>query len=299
MSGCLLERSVMMIDPLSVKRTVRVGDIDISCEIFGGGCPLLLVMGLGGVKELWSREFIAPLADRYAVVTFDSRGMGRTTTGALPVGISRMAHDAAGLLASLGIGRAHVLGYSMGGYVAQELALEHPSVVDRLVLVSTECGGAKGIRVEPGVLFEFHGGDSPVPGSTRRSFFLTAEWLKENPGGAGDIFGTLGHEPDREGLERQAEAVREWSGACARLPGITNPTLVITGTDDIVIMPENARVLSELIPESTLVTVEGAGHGFLLQFPAELGFTVRRFLDRGGPCRELRLPGDNSTGGAG
>ncbi len=289
----------MMNDPPSVKKTVRVEDIDMSCEIFGEGCPLLLVMGLGGVKELWSREFIAPLADRYAVIAFDSRGMGQTDLGVFPVGISRMAHDAAGLLASLGIGRAHVLGYSMGGYVAQELALEHPSVVDRLVLVSTECGGAKGIRVEPGVLFEFHGGEPPVPGSARRSFFLTAEWLKENPGSAGDIFGTLGREPDGPGLERQAEAVREWSGACERLPGITNPTLVITGTDDIVILPENARVLSELIPDSTLVTVEGGGHGFLLQFPGELGLAVRRFLDRGWRCGEPRLSGSHGTGGAG
>lgn len=260
------------------KDNVRVNGIDIACELRGDGYPLLLIIGLGGVKEMWSSEFLDELASRFLVVSYDSRGMGETSAGEREISISQMASDAAGLLSVMGMERAHVLGYSMGGYVAQELALEMPSAVDHLVLISTECGGANGIRVEPGIMFEFHGASPSAKGETTRSFFLSADWIDKNQYKLHDLFGSTDREADRGVLEGQAKAMREWEGSCSRLPDISNPTLVVTGSNDVIILPENAKVLSELIPRSTLVSMEGGDHGFILQFPTELAEIVSSFL---------------------
>ena len=258
--------------------SVRAGDIDISCELYGEGPPLLLIIGLGGVKEMWGSAFVEPLSEDFTVISFDSRGMGGTEPGGGEFSISLMASDAANLLGALGIERAHVLGYSMGGYVAQELALEQPSLVDRLVLLGTECGGAGGVRVEPGVLIELTGSQGRGTGETSHNFFFSAEWLASNKDRLHDLFGAPGHGQGHGNAARQADAMREWNGTCARLPEIGNPTLVITGTRDIVILPENARVLSELLPHSVLVEMDGGDHGLILQFPAQLARIVSDFL---------------------
>ena len=251
---------------------VPVADIEIAHRIYGTGHPLLLIAGLGAVKELWTDEFIEELATRFKVIAADNRGVGETPAGSRDFSISQFAEDAADLLLTISEWPAHVLGYSMGGYIAQELALARPEMVDRLVLLGTECGGAGGVRQEPGILFQFTAGDG------ERNLMLSADRLRENAGNIGDLFGTLDSRQDPEGLERQAEAVRDWNGTCARLPDIDKPTLVVTGTDDIIILPENARVLSELIPGAQLVQFEGGHHGLVLQYPRELARIIADFL---------------------
>jgi pimeloyl-ACP methyl ester carboxylesterase len=261
-------------------RWARAGDIDIAYQAVGDGHPLLLIIGHGGVKELWTREFIEPLSERFKVITFDNRGMGETPAGARRFSISQFASDALGLLTALGIESAHLLGYSMGGYIAQEMAIEEPGRVERLVLLATECGGANGMRQEPGILFEFHGADSSGRGGaeTERRFFFSREQLERSGTNPGNVLGDLEEKNSSEHLEAQAAAMREWRGTCDRLSLLKQPSLVITGTDDIVILPENAAVLSELIPDSELVEMEGAHHGLIMQYPAELAHTVGDFL---------------------
>ena len=128
-------------------------DIEIAHRVYGDGHPLLLIAGLGAVKELWTDEFVEELASRFKVITADNRGIGESPAGTRDFSISQFSEDAAGLLLSIDEWPAHVLGYSMGGYIAQEMALNHPEIVDRLVLLGTECGGAGGVRQEPGILF--------------------------------------------------------------------------------------------------------------------------------------------------
>jgi pimeloyl-ACP methyl ester carboxylesterase len=244
-----------------VEQRARAGDIDVAYYEFGKGPYLLLIAGLGGVKELW---------------TGDNRGMGGTTAGTKEFSIRQFAEDSVLLMDSLGVDRAHFLGYSMGGYVVQELAVENPDRVDRLVLMGTECGGAFGIRQEPGVLLELTAAGA-FDDSVEKKFFLSADWLARYGGNLADIFGDSGRIDD-EATAMQMEAVRQWNGTCARLPEVDKPTLVVTGTEDIVILPENAKVLSELIPGSRLVELEGGDHGFIARFPAELAGIVADFL---------------------
>src|SRR5712691_9362812 len=120
--------------------TVAIGDIQLSCEVQGTGAPLLLIAGFGASSAVWQPKLRERLALSFRVVTFDNRGTGRSDPFDGPLTIAQMAHDAKDVLGALGIARAHVMGVSMGGYIAQELALLHPERVDRLVLGCTHCG---------------------------------------------------------------------------------------------------------------------------------------------------------------
>lgn len=259
--------------------SARSGDIDIAYLEVGEGFPLILLTGLGGTKELWTLDFMGPLAASFHVFALDHRGAGETPEGSRPPSIEQFAADVAGFMDALGLARAHLLGYSMGGYVAQELALAHPERVERVVLVGAECGGAGGVRQEPGVLFEFFGSSTHRPEEdTTRSFFMSSAALEENAARLEAVTVEGGGSQRLETMAFHAEAVRGWQGSCDRLPEMVKPTLVITGTEDVVVLPENARVLAELIDDSRLVEVEGAGHGVILQRPEYIAEIIKDFL---------------------
>lgn len=116
--------------------TVNANNIAIYYEIHGAGEPLMLISGLNSDHTLY-RGIVPQLAERYQVIVFDNRGVGQTEKPDIPYSIEMMAEDTAGLLSVLGIERAHILGASMGGRIAVALALQHPELVESLILVST------------------------------------------------------------------------------------------------------------------------------------------------------------------
>src|SRR3984957_5065102 len=119
----------------------RVGEIELDVERSGSGPPLLLIMGMSGTSLHWGEPFLELLREDFEVIAYDHRGVGISTHIDGEVTIEQMAEDAAGLLAALEIDSAHVLGISMGGMIAQELALAHPERVRTLTLGCTYCGG--------------------------------------------------------------------------------------------------------------------------------------------------------------
>ena len=120
----------------------RVGEIELSYERAGSGPPLLLIMGMSGTFDHWDAGFLADLRRDFDVIVYDHRGVGSSSPlDGPPLTIAQLAEDAAGLLDALEIDTAHVLGISMGGMVAQELALAHPERIDTLTLGCTYCGG--------------------------------------------------------------------------------------------------------------------------------------------------------------
>src|SRR5712691_9994017 len=134
-------------------------------EEHGSGDPLLLIMGLGASLEAWDR--IAPtLATRYRTILFDNRGVGRSDVPSGPYSLEMMADDAAAVLDAAGVEAAHVFGASMGGMIAQELALRHRARVRRLILGCTSCGGREGVRAEPEVIAAL-GARMTLPGMPR------------------------------------------------------------------------------------------------------------------------------------
>src|SRR3990172_5365438 len=127
----------------------RVGDINIEYYVEGAGPPLLLIIGLGGQASTWGERFLELLMPHFQVVRSSNRGTGLTDKPDTEYTIPMMADDAVGLLDELGIGKAHVMGISMGGTIAQELALSHPERVLGLVLGCTACGGPQRVPAEP------------------------------------------------------------------------------------------------------------------------------------------------------
>jgi pimeloyl-ACP methyl ester carboxylesterase len=176
-----------------------------------------------------------------------------------------MAADAVGLMRKLGIERAHVMGASLGGLIAQELVLTHPEMVDRLVLVCTTSNGPRSVRPSlwqliP-ILYKLRRTGDPAA-DTRRAFevFAHPQWLKDNPEEVDAyVAWRVNHSQPRYAFKRQRGAIRGFHRE-DQLGTITAPTLIVHGDSDRVVPAENARVLGELIPNAGVVMLEESGH---------------------------------------
>jgi len=215
-----------------------------------------------GFKDLWDQRFLQNLASQFRVVIFDNRGMGETTLGDTHKNSSivQFANDTAGLMDALGFKKASVLGWSMGGFIAQELVLNHPDKVDRLILYATSCGGKEAVFPGPDVHMLF-----------------PKEWIKQVPNYA-DYFPMTNESTPASNVERQWNAIMNWGGACNRIQSITQPTLVIGGKSDSLTLPPNFVLLTERIPGSWLIQINGAGRGLMYQYPDALSQSVLLFL---------------------
>ena len=242
------------------------------------GEPLLLIMGLGGTLDFW--QFQTPVFARtHRVAVYDNRGIGGSDKPKGPYDIATLATDALAILDGVGFDRAHVVGISMGGMIAQELALRHPDRVGALVLACTYAKpdddmkkqAAHGPLIPPDVapkdLFKFMMSLILTPEFIARE----KEWLRGLKEKALDSFVV-------DGFLAQLAAV-QGHDASAELENIAAPTLIITGTDDKLINAKNSDVLAQLIPESKLVRLEGGSHGFNVEMADKFNDEVLRFLD--------------------
>lgn len=259
----------------------RVGDLEMCYDLRGDGPPLVMIMGLTASMDWWDPETIEELSGRYRVLLFDNRGAGRTRTPVEgEITCAMMADDTAGLMDALGIERAHVLGVSMGGMIAQELALNHPRKVDRLVLAVTFCGGEHTVFADPEVYRVMMDSSGTTDDLIRRtlSIMFPAGWLEAN-------------EPHFEEFRERylrapctaANALRQFMGTTkldtyARLPEIKAPTLVMCGEQDVLIPPENSETIAGRIPGALLRKYAGAGHGFQTQLREEFVRDLVEFL---------------------
>jgi pimeloyl-ACP methyl ester carboxylesterase len=260
---------------------VSVADLDIAYRVLGQGEPLLLITGLGATIDIWEPTLLAELSAHYTVIVFDNRGMGGTTAPPAEFSIERLADDAEGLLRALGFDQAHVLGYSMGGYVAQELALEYPQRVRRLVLMGTGCGGAEGIPPQPEVVRALTDLSGSLAEVLQRviSVLVPEDWSRAHRAYLQSILTRPPAAPAPESIARQQRAMDSWRGTCERLPQVSRPTLVLSGTEDQVLAPANAIVLASRIPGAWLAQFAGGGHGMQYQYPEQIAATIRTFLE--------------------
>ena len=247
--------------------TAELDGLDLHYEERGSGRPMLLVAGIPAVADDW-----APLAERLSetrrVIAFDNRGSGRSTVTPAPYTSALLADDAVALLDHLGVERADVFGMSLGGMIAQEIALRRPERVDRLVLGCTHCGVEHSPR---------------IPRETGRAFALeTDDWAERMRALAPFAFARDADPAFVERfVEKKARDVQDPEGYRAqiaaalshdtweRLPQIDRRTLILTGDDDQVIPAAGSHVLHERIPDSLLYVVAGAGHLFFLERPDE------------------------------
>src|SRR5918996_551205 len=124
---------------------VRVGDIDVAYKMFGQGDPIILFNGASDSMDAWDPSFLTGISSNHTVIAFDQRGIGNSTVGSKPYTYQQLADDTAGLLDALKIPKADVMGYSLGGHIAQAFTISHPEKVNSLILVASSCGGKDSI----------------------------------------------------------------------------------------------------------------------------------------------------------
>lgn len=260
---------------------VRVKDVDLHYRVRGEGPPLVMIMGWQCNMDWWPEEFLTELEQHFQLVLFDNRGVGRNAPVRGCVTVRQMAEDAALLMGQLGIERAHVAGMSMGGMIAQELALRHPEKLDRLALLCT----SSGLLTTPKISFGLFGmgirlftSDSEVLRDEVARFVFGRDLHKEQPEAYERFMRQVAIAPSSMGIIiRQFLAVLRFH-AFFRVPKIQAPTLVVTGTRDLLLPSVHSRVLYKRIPNSRLLELEGCGHGALGKPVVELGQELVRFL---------------------
>jgi 3-oxoadipate enol-lactonase len=270
----------------------KVGAIDLYYDEQGSGDPLLLVMGLAADSAAWLFQ-VPDFARHYRTIVFDNRGVGRSAKPPGPYTIHEMADDTAGLLDVLGIARAHVVGVSMGGMIAQELALRHPDRVRGLVLACTYPEPDAEVERQRQFSMAQFGGTVAADGEMRIDLTALDPMLffqhllprvfnqafidQELPKLMQLFSGALQYGFSMEAILGQVAAVMGHR-ATDRLHQIRARTLVITGDADLLIPPANSRVLAEHIPNAKLVTIPGGSHGFNFETPEIFNREVLDFL---------------------
>lgn len=261
-----------------------INGVQLRYEVVGDGEPLLLIMGYGMPGDAWLGSL--PFLQGFRAIYYDNRGTGHSSAPDGSYTIEQMAGDAAGLLDHLAIDRARVYGISMGGMIAQELALLHRERVRALVLGCTMCGGEHSKMADPEVIetlidvIQNMGKPDPATWVERQlPLLFTAEWIAANPGIRDMLVMMAPMLPPThpETAQRAMAGLFGWS-TYDRLPQLRVPTLILHGDHDAIIPVENAYVLAERIPNARLHIIEGAGHGYPAQDPLGVHQLVTDFL---------------------
>jgi pimeloyl-ACP methyl ester carboxylesterase len=253
----------------------------------GTGRPLLCLQHFTGTLDNWDPAVTDPLASEREVILFENAGLGRSS-GAVPGTITGMASHALAFLDALGLSSCDVLGFSLGGMVAQQMALESPAIFRRMVLAGTAPRGGEDIMHLEKPCLAKHLGDPSLTGYAVLQKIFFAPTDSSQAAGAAFIERLLRRAQDREpvsgpGVARaQIAAFRDWEQFTgerfADLKEIGQPTLVINGIHDEMIPVRNSYWLSAFLPNAMLITYPDSGHGALFQFHDSFTGQVGAFL---------------------
>lgn len=263
---------------------VKAGAVNLSYDTFGAGEPLLLIMGFGAPGIAWMP--VLPMLAGFKCIYFDNRGTGNSDKSG-PYTIAQMADDAANLLAAQGIESALVYGVSMGGMIAQEMALRHPGRVIKMVLGCTTTGGPEAIAPEE---------------ETIAALLTAMKLMASDPEQAVDILLPVVHPPDfvtahpeikqmalmgaamippapADVIDQTLQGIAQFN-SYDRLPEIKCPVMIVHGQRDILLKPENAQVLKSRLPHAELFMIPNAGHNFFAEDPMGVHQRIIEFLKR-------------------
>ena len=264
--------------------TTNVNGVNLYYETHGSGDPLVLISGLG--YDHWQWHKMAPgLSQHFQVIVFDNRGAGESDKPAGPYTAQLLADDVAALLQALGHEQTFVMGHSMGGFVAQALALSRPDRVRKLILASTNFGGPRHIPVTQEALAVLTDTQSDPIERLRKGIGISTApgWAESHPDFVQAWLEYRAQHPiDPTGYNAQmgigmallAEA------ACfeGKLKDVAAPTLILFGAHDKVVPPGNADLLAKEIPNSTIHILPNAGHLFPFEVPDEANEVIVKFL---------------------
>ena len=261
-------------------RHADVNGIKIAYGILGNGPPLVLIMGYRLPSLAWPLDFIEALAEKFTVVLFDNRGTGGSDKPTTGYEIPNMARDVSGLLDHLGIARANILGYSMGGAIAQEFVRQFPARVLGLVLCATTCGGPRATYASASVLRVMRELDGLTPEDVARriwSVTYSPGYLENHRELAEDqMRREIAAPTPLHAADLQYQAFAEFDGSKA-LANIKAPTLVLTGDLDRLVSPRNSNFIAGLIPGARLIVIPGCGHRMMWEATDECVAFITEF----------------------
>jgi pimeloyl-ACP methyl ester carboxylesterase len=223
----------------------EVNGVRLGYREFGSGEPLLMIEGFGATMDNWGETFIGILASKYHVYTYDHRGMGYSTDGSIAPSMSQYADDAAALMTALGHERMHVYGASMGSSISQQLVIDHPGQVSKLIL-----------------------------DSNTYSVFIPETAVLHSI-----IETTASNVSETQGLRNEAMANLEWNGSFDGLSGIHNDVMLVVGTEDVLTPDEVSLQIAGQINGSWLVRFKGLPHTGYHQAPHQYGQNALNFLE--------------------
>lgn len=258
----------------------KLNDISLYYEVYGDGTPLLLIGGLGSDSASWL-DVVKEFSSYFQTIVFDNRGCGRSDITYGECSVRKMAEDVIRLLDFLKIEQTHILGHSMGGYIAQELAINYTDRINKLILESTAPVSSK----RNNLLFEDICNQLKREGHSESWFKVWATWLFSPKLIADKSFIDTFTETSvkypylqkTDGLKSQIDAIVSFD-ARERIGNIKAKTLILEGKDDILITPEEAKILAKNIPESIFQLLDGVAHCIHIENPKLFTDIVLKFL---------------------
>ncbi|MSQ32364.1 MAG: alpha/beta hydrolase [Dehalococcoidia bacterium] len=262
---------------------IKAGNIELYYESEGTGEPILFIAGLGLTHRAWDKQ-LAPLSKRFRCITFDNRDAGQSQSTPEAYSVGTMADDAAALLQVLRIPKANVIGFSMGGAISQELAINHPGIVNKLCLIATYSSG------DP------RGTANLTAWSAMRQLMQPEQYIRATlpwvysyqdykiPGLVEAAVNDYVNNPDHQPVEQYKRQVYATTTHFTedRLNLIKAPTQLIFGSDDILTPMRFVKTLQAGIKNSSLTLVEGTGHGLLWARASEINTALMKFLSEAG-----------------
>lgn len=249
------------------------------------GTPVVFLVHFRGTMENWDPNMVAPIAKERPVILFDNKGVGETN-GQTPETISEMAQDAAMFIKALDLNKVDLLGFSIGGMVAQELALQEGDLIRRIIIAGSS--PEAGVNPEP-VIFERmkrHGGNVDNAIDNFMFFFYKSTETSKSAGmdSLQRIMSQKQFESSDQVQAAQLNAVAKWAQPKPDqdydwLKNIPHPALVTNGIEDVMVPTKNSFILSEKLPNAQLIIYPDSGHGHLFQFPELFAENVNSFLD--------------------
>jgi 3-oxoadipate enol-lactonase len=264
------------------QQSIELAGRKFAWRTLGAGPPLLLVNGYAGSSADWDPAFLAKLAESFALICPDNRGIGDSELGSAgELSVDAMAADLEELLDHLGIERTALVGWSMGGFVAQRLALRAPRRVSAMVLLASAPGGPTAVSAEPQAwaMLTDHTG-SPREQATRLiSLLFPPDVAPAIDREFGDAVATARAQLSAQALAAQERALLQWHDEAPQLPGSDSlPVLAICGSEDVVIPPQNSELLATFWPGARSECIAGGGHAFMAQQPERVAALIAGFL---------------------
>jgi len=261
--------------------TIKVNDINIYYEIHGEGFPYVMISGSPCDVNWWIPEQIEAPSKYFKTIIFDNRGSGRTDKSVMDYSIKMFADDTVGLMNALNIEKAHVLGVSMGGMIAQEIALNYPERVEKLVLCCTHCGGSKQVYPSNEIIQMMMTPRKMTPEELVNeilSLCFTDDFFKNNPDFIESYKQRILKIPiSLDSYQRQVSAEMGFSTAM-RLKKIEAPTLILHGTEDVLVPPKNAEILAKRIPGAKMIMLDKTAHFLFQPYPERVSIMINDFL---------------------